>query len=97
MSNAHDFEILISSFVSKKIGPDEFENLFLEQFLRNNDVSDDRIYAILNSIFWNVEDFVSDPTLRDDGDLDEVELRSRCQASLPELRNLIRELELKKS
>ncbi|MFE0475200.1 colicin immunity domain-containing protein [Streptomyces sp. NPDC058947] len=60
-------------FVSGQIDALEFESRFWSQFRGLRDISDED-FAILNELFYVVEDFVADETARDPGDVTEVEL-----------------------
>ncbi|MFJ6572022.1 colicin immunity domain-containing protein [Streptomyces sp. NPDC091292] len=60
-------------FVSGRIDAREFESRFWEEFRRLRDISDEE-FAVLNELFYVVEDFVADVTARDPGDVTETEL-----------------------
>ncbi len=72
---------MASLFVSAKIDAVEFEARFWAEFwaLRNMTDAD---FAVLNELFYVVEDFVADPTIRDPGDVTETELLDGARAFL---------------
>lgn len=43
---------------------------------------DESSFSALNDLFFDVDSYCADPSLRDDGDLDEQELRSRAKETL---------------
>lgn len=76
---------LIESFTNNQINAQQFEKSFLELF--KNDFSEfgEKEYKILNNIFYDIEDFCADPTIRDEEDLDEQQLKIRSERHLKEL------------
>lgn len=84
-----DFIGLIYLFVNREISGEQFQEKYLQYFLRENPYEEGSVYEILNDVFWDVEDFVSDSNLLDDGDIDELELRKRCDINLNLLNKIL--------
>ncbi len=62
-----------------------FRKLF--QYDDRTDVTEAE-YVIINNLFWAVEDFCSYPELRDEGDLDEIQLLQAAKVALEALEKL---------
>jgi hypothetical protein len=84
-----EYFVLMDAFVSGRIGADEFESQFLELFQDDGAFRTPAAYSTLERVFWAVEAYVSDATLRDPGDLDSEQLRDRVDAALQALQALI--------
>jgi hypothetical protein len=76
---------LIEEFTLRRIPAAEFEREYLQMF--KNDVSTwtEEEYEVLNDLFCDVDSFCSDPRLRDNNDLDEVQLRDSANTALEKL------------
>ncbi|MEU3937990.1 colicin immunity domain-containing protein [Streptomyces sp. NPDC029044] len=74
-------------FVSGQIDALEFESTFWSEFRYLRDISD-KDFAVLNELFYVVEDFVADVTARDPGDVTEVELLAAARTFLDACRRL---------
>ncbi|MFF6953033.1 colicin immunity domain-containing protein [Streptomyces iakyrus] len=74
-------------FIVGQIDALEFESKFWSEFHGLRDISD-KDFAVLNELFYVVEDFVVDVTARDPGDVTEVELLAGAQAFLNACRRL---------
>src|SRR5512139_1299684 len=68
-------------FVSGQIDALEFESTFWSEFRDLRDISDED-FAVLNELFYVVEDFVADVTARDPGDVTQVELLAAAHTFL---------------
>lgn len=79
---------LVESFTTNQIDAQQFEKSFLELFKNDSSQFKEKEYEILNSIFYDVEDFCADPIIRDEEDLDEQQLKTRSEKHLKELRAL---------
>jgi hypothetical protein len=79
---------LVESFINGQISARQFEKSFLEKFKNNSSQFDETEYKILNNVFYDVEDFCADPTIRGEGDLDEQQLKTKSKKHLEELRSL---------
>lgn len=79
---------LIEKFKGNQINAQRFEKSFLELFKNDSSEFSEKEYEILNSIFYDVEDFCADPTIRDEDDLDEEQLKTRSEKHLEQLRAL---------
>jgi hypothetical protein len=79
---------LIESFCQKKIMATEFEQEYLHQY--KNDPTDwsEVEFAILDELFGTVDAFCADPHLREEGDVDEEQLREACKTALGKIRAL---------
>lgn len=80
---------LIESFTTNQIDAQQFEKSFLELFKNDSSQFSEREYEILNSIFYDVEDFCADSALRDKDDLDEKQLKTRSVNHLEQLRIML--------
>lgn len=79
------YAALARRFVNSEISAVQFEELYLDLFRQENRYMP-KVYATpINEIFYSVEDYVVDPALRDEGDLDDDQLKQRVSASLREL------------
>ena len=76
---------LIRSFLSGKIDASFFESEYLRIFKSETESMPDNIFFILDELFADVDDYCGDPTLIDIYDIDEKELRKRCQIALEKL------------
>lgn len=79
---------LVESFTNIQISAQQFEKSYLEMFKNDPSQFSEREYEVLNNIFYDVEDFCADPTIRDEDDLDERQLRTKSKKHLEELRAL---------
>lgn len=79
---------LVESFTNIQISAQQFEKSYLEMFKNDSSQFSEREYEVLNNIFYDVEDFCADPTIRDEDDLDERQLRTKSKKHLEELRAL---------
>ncbi|MEU3850526.1 colicin immunity domain-containing protein [Streptomyces sp. NPDC029554] len=74
-------------FVSGRIEAPEFESRFWAEF-RGLRVISEPDFAVLNELFYVVEDFVADAAARDPGDVTEVELLAAARRFLAGCRGL---------
>jgi len=82
------YEKLINSFVQEQLSATQFEIEYLKLFEYDKTDFTETEYNILNTLFWAVENFCSDPELRDQGDLDENQLRDAAKVALQTLTSL---------
>jgi hypothetical protein len=75
---------LISDLIDEKICPSSFERVFPYVFNRDQKL-DKQEYVVLNKLFYAVEDYVSDPEIRDESDLNEEDLLRVAKETLQEL------------
>lgn len=80
------YDGIISRFISGVSSADEFETSYLRYFKADeNQVTGDE-FDVLDSLFADVDDYVSDPSLRESvGGIDEHELRTRAQKAYSRL------------
>lgn len=79
---------LLESFTSNQINAEHFEKSYLDLFKNDSSQFSEREYEVLNNIFYDVEDFCADSTIRDEEDLDEDQLKTKSEKHLQELRSL---------
>lgn len=84
---------LISSFVEGKISANEFESQYLKLYKNDPTPWSEELFSVLDGLFADVDAFCPDPDLRDEGDLDEDQLRQRSAAALEKLRSLLSKTE----
>ena len=83
---------LLESFVQSRMGALDFERAYLDLFKKDATDWPEPEFAVLEELFADVDAFCADPELRDDGDLDEQQLRQRSEAALKKLRVLDEQL-----
>ena len=78
----------IENFLDDKMHAEVFEQVFLYVFLTDKELGNNKEdYKILNRLFWAVEDFVVYPEIRNEQDLDEIQLKSVAASVLQELKS----------
>lgn len=77
--------LLITQFVSGDITASQFEVLFMEMFKHETREFPEDIYGALNCLFTDVDAYCGDPELRDDDDLNDVELLDCAKDALKKL------------
>lgn len=83
-SNICFYVNLIDDLLNSKIPIDIFERVFLYVSKRDNELSKSEEEIILK-LFYAVEDYVSDPEIRDESDLNEEDLLGVAKETLEEL------------
>ena len=78
---------LMKSFVENKIDANEFERRYLSMFKSDTNSWTEAEYETLNNLFGEVDAFCADPELRDEGDIDEEQLREATRKTLAKCRN----------
>jgi hypothetical protein len=84
------YAIVIAAYLEKRLSVREFSQIYMQLFKTDNRESrlrqEDR--RALERLFFDLDDFVDDPRLRNqlEGDIDEDELRSRAATTLKMLR-----------
>lgn len=86
--NLDSYINLISDFLSGKISAKCFECTYLKLFKEEKGERSELEFPILNALFLDVDEFCSDPELRDEHDIGEEELKNRCKIALEELKKL---------
>ena len=81
-----DYIELIEKFVEYKIDVLCFETSFLKMFKNDKELYPDNIYNVLDQFFSDVDMFVYDDELRDNGDLGKEQLRESAQQVLKSLK-----------
>ncbi len=77
---------IINDFLNKKISSKCFEYIYLELFLTGEGKPSSEEYEVLNGLFMDVEAFCNDPSLIDEDDIGEAELRLSCEGYLEKLK-----------
>ncbi len=70
---------LIDDFLTGRVSATEFEGRYLQVFKADSARRPDRVFEVLDRLFADVDAFVAEPQLRDEGDLDEEALRDRAE------------------
>lgn len=83
-SNICFYVNLIDDLLNSKIPIDIFERVFLYVSKRDNELSKSEEKIILK-LFYAVEDYVSDPEIREESDLNEEDLLRVAKETLEEL------------
>lgn len=81
---------VIEDFLNKKISAKCFEHVYLKLFLEGKGKPTSEEFAVLNSLFMDVEAFCNNPELIDKDDIGEEELRKRGKIALEKLKILKR-------
>ena len=76
---------LIRAFLEEQLTAVEFETRFLAMFKDEEKPFESSVFDILDRLFSDVDAFCADESLRDEEDLDEQELRERCDAAIRKL------------
>ena len=81
-STVSEYIALIENFVDNKINAVEFEELFLELHSYDDSNYGEDIHRIISILFSEIDRFCSDPTLRSEDDIDEIELKEKAKDAL---------------
>lgn len=77
---------LIAKFVQEKISADDFEEKYIRIFTNDKSQAPGSEFIVLEELFFDVDDYVSDPVLRDSpDDLSGEQLRERAAATYSKL------------
>lgn len=88
MRNLQPYIELIGSFVQGQMTDKIFERSYLALFTGDDTISNDVDFDVLNDLFYEVEEYCADPSLRDDGDTNEEQLRRKSAETLVKLKEL---------
>ncbi len=80
---------LIEDFVSNRIGASEFEKKFLEIHRADTFEYSENVHRILSILFSDIDDYCSNPEIRDENDLDDEGLLIKAKKALDELRTCL--------
>ena len=86
--NLGPYVSLLRRFIAGDISANEFEGRYLRTFKEDLTRRPRRIYDTLDRLFGDVDAFVADDDLRDDGDLDESGLLASARRTLSDLEHL---------
>ncbi|MCI5060226.1 MAG: colicin immunity domain-containing protein [Alphaproteobacteria bacterium] len=82
------YDILIESFLEKKITVEEFERTYLDKFVEEDILGDD-LYQPLQWLFSEVDEYTSPEFYPlEEGDVDEAQLRKTAAEILEQIRAL---------
>lgn len=82
---------LLGEFLDQTMGAEEFERRYLALFKGDQARRPQREFLVLDRLFADVDAFVADPALRDEGDLDVEELLAAARRALHALQQQQRE------
>lgn len=85
MNPIEKYILLITQFVTGEITAPQFEVLYLNMFKNELEIFSEKNYALLNELFFNVDAYCSDPSLRDENDLSDQELLERAKQALAKI------------
>ena len=84
-SKIEEFTSTVEAFVSGRLSAANFERLIFDLFRTLDGEHGSDRYKVLNELFYAVEDYIDDPSLRDPGDLNEYDLRAAAKRALQSL------------
>ena len=73
---------LLSRLEAGDMSASDFEDQYMKTFKGEKSHIDEPYFSALNDLFFDVDSYCDDPSLRDDGDIDGDELRGRARATL---------------
>ena len=79
---------LLHLFLNGQISAVDFEQRFLALYRDDKTMRPDNEFSILDQLFGDVDAFCADDSLREIGDLNEVQLRERSSVALKALKSL---------
>ena len=82
-----DYLRLLDTYVSGELAPDAFEQKYLGMFKNESRLMHPSVFAILDRLFAAVDAYCADAELRDDDDLDEIELLEEARGARDMLRS----------
>lgn len=85
-----EYFALTESFLRGEMSAAHFERKYLALFKADNRSFPDSVFKVLNNLFSDVDMFVSDPGIREAGDLDDGQLLERTRQAHAELERLMR-------
>jgi hypothetical protein len=89
LTKLDEYSTLIEAYLSNKIDALSFEREYLAKFKADSTNWSDREFEVLNSIFTDLDAFCSDPSLRDELDIDEFRLRENTNRNLKNLQAIM--------
>ncbi|MFI9561461.1 colicin immunity domain-containing protein [Nonomuraea endophytica] len=89
-SSLHAYLLLLEAFVQERIGAPEFEVIFLRLYKNDPELWSPGVFEILESLFGAVDEYCSDPHLREEtGGLSDEDLRAAAVSALENLERVI--------
>lgn len=90
VEDAERYATLARAFVTGEISAVQFEDAYLTLFRNETKYIPKEFASAINETFYDVDAYVADPALREDGDLDDLQLKERVAASTEKLQNALR-------
>lgn len=87
--DAERYVTLARAFVNSEISAAEFEDAYLTLFRNETKYIPKEFAGPINEIFYDVDAYVADPDLREDGDLDDKQLKDKVAVSTEKLQNAL--------
>lgn len=81
--------VLVTAFVEGRLTGQQFQTLFLFMYQNDGSRHAQDVFATLNAVFYEAEDYCEDPALRSEVSLDEPGLRATLRPRLDDLRALV--------
>ena len=81
-----DYLSLIKQFLDNELTALEFEFSYLKMYTNDDRWEGEEIYEILNTLFYSVDEFVSDPTITGEGYINEAEFREAAEIAYNQLK-----------
>ena len=82
------YQKLVEAFLNNSISALEFEKQFLDLTSKETKYFTDNEDAIISDLFRSVDDFCPDEHLRGEFDIDEQQLRKKCEEALEGLNKI---------
>ena len=86
MATLDEYIQLMGLFATGSIKATAFERQYFEIFKNDDNRKPERVFLVLDKLFADLDSFCCEPELRDADDIDEEELRRRCQLALAKLK-----------
>jgi len=83
-----EYASLIRNFVDAEIDGSSFESQYLATFKSDATIHSEEVFSALDTLFAAVDAFVADLELREEGDLDEQQLREKATDTYRKLQAL---------
>lgn len=83
-----EYKELLRSFIMDEIDAISFEKKFFSLYKNDEIKWNNQVVSILFELFSDVDAYCSEPELRDDEDLDEIELKESVKRAFSKICNL---------
>ncbi|BBD09279.1 colicin immunity domain-containing protein [Desulfovibrio ferrophilus] len=88
-SHIYTYIDIIRCFTRHRINAKDFANVYTIIYLRCSGKMKHEEYEALNNLYYYVEDYYDDPSMRDEGDPDETKLLKEAAETLHKLEKLL--------